>query len=231
MARQLTIKAKPREDKKPNAIRREGFIPATLYGHGFESKSIQINARAFAKIPHKAYSALNQLEIEGDDNCTVLIKDVQMDPVKDKFLNIEFLKIRSDEKVKVKVSLNFIGHSEAVVAGGVLVVSHNEVEIQCLPQDIPDSIEVNLEEIKEIGQSIHIKDLKVSSAVNLLQHPDEILVKVEIPKEHKVEEEVPVEEALAVEGAAVPAEGEAAAPAEGKPEAGKKEESAKDKGK
>lgn len=217
MAKSLTIKATPREDKKPNALRASGFVPATVYGHDFESKSIQINSKEFSKIPHKAYSHINELDLDGE-KYPVLIRNVQIDPVRDNYLNIELYKINADEKIKVKVPLNYIGHSPAIVAGGVLIVSLNEIEIQCLPKDIPDTIEVNLDEIKEIGQAIHAKELKVSENIHILTKPDEVIVKVEIPKTHEVEEEKPVALAPGAEAlaAAVPAEGAAPSATAGK---------------
>lgn len=219
MAKSLTIKAKPRENKKPNALRASGFIPATVYGHGFESKSIQINTKEFLKIPHKAYSHINDLEIDGGEKFPILIRNVSRDPVRDHYLNIEFYKINADEKIKVKVPLNYTGHSPAVVAGGVLIVSYNEIEVQCLPKDIPDSIDVSLDQILEIGQAIHAKDLKVPQGVQILTKGEDIVVKVEIARTHEVEEAAPVVApgAVPAEGAAVPAEGTpAVAPAGGK---------------
>ncbi len=229
MAKQLTINAKQKEKKTPNKLRAEGFVPATVYGHGFESHSIQVNAKEFSKIPHKAYSNINELNIDGE-KFPVLIRNVQVDPILDKFLNIEFYKIKSDEKIKVKVPLNYIGHSPAIIAGGILIVSHNEIEIQCLPKDIPDAIDVNLEEIKEIGQVIHAKDLKISENIQILAKPEEVLVKVEVPKTHEIEEVAPV--AVAVEGVvpaagAATAEGQAAPAAPGKEAPGAKATAAK----
>lgn len=218
MVKTLTIKAKSRENKKPNALRQSGFVPATVYGHGFESKSLQINAKEFSQIPHKAYSRINELDVEGGEKYQVLIRSVQVDPVRDNYLNIEFYKIKSDEKLTVKVLLNYIGHSSAVTLGGVLIVSYNEIEIQCLPQDIPDAIEIDLGQILEIGQAIHVKDLKIGNEIKVMARPEEVLAKVEIAKTHEIEEEKPV----AAEG--IPAEGAAAAPAEGAaaaPQAGK----------
>ncbi len=211
MAKSLTIKAKPRENKKPNALRASGFVPATLYGHGFESLSIQVNAKEFSKIPHKAYSHINQLDVEGKEKHDVLIRDVHIDPVRDFYLNIEFYKIRSDEKIKVKVPLNYTGHSQAVVAGGILIVSYNEIEIYCLPKNIPDVIDVDLDQIKEIGQAIHTKELKVSDAIQILAKPEEVMARVEIAKTHEIEEVAPVVAATA-EAAVTTAEGVAVAP-------------------
>ena len=218
MAKALTIKAKKRENKKPNLIRQEGFVPATVYGHSFESLSIQVNAKDFSKIPHKAYSHINELDIEGQ-KFPILIRNVDVDPVRDFYLNIEFYKIKSDEKIKVKVSLNYTGHSPAVSAGGILLVAFNEIEIQCLPADIPDSIDVSLDEIKEIGQSIHGRDLKVSDKIHVLTRPEEVLAKVETPKTHEVEEEKAPVAAEGVPATATPAEGAQATPAAGAKEA------------
>lgn len=201
MAKALTIKAKPRENKKPNALRASGFVPATVYGHGFKSESVQVNADEFSKVPHKVYSHINELEISGQ-KLPVIIRNVHIDPVSDQFLNIEFYRIKSDEKVKVKVPIKYAGHSPAITAGGVLIVSLSEVEVLCLPQDIPDEIEVNLEQIQEIGQSMQVKDLKVSENIQILARQEEVIVKVEIAKTHEIEEvkpvvEVPVAEAEA----------------------------------
>lgn len=220
MAKALTIKAKKREEKKPNALRREGFVPATIYGHSFSSQSIQVNAKDFSKVPHKAYSHINELDIDGE-KIPVLIRNVQVHPVRDFYLNIEFYKIKSDEKIKVKVSLNYIGHSPAVVAGGILIVSFNEIEIQCLPKDIPDAIDVDLGQIIEIGKAIHAKDLKISENIQILVRPEEILAKVEVAKTHEIEEEKPTVAAVPEAGAAAPPEGgaPAAAPAAGGKEA------------
>jgi len=222
MAKAITIKAKPRESKKPNALRRSGFVPATIYGHGFSSESVQVNAKEFSKIPHKAYSHINELDIEGKEKYPVLIRNVQVDPVLDNYLNIEFYRIKSDEKLSLKVPLNYTGHSPAVTAGGVLIVSFDEIEIQCLPKDIPDAIDVDLEQITEIGQAIHAKDLKIGSGIKIIARGEEVLARVEVPKTHEVEEEKPVtaEGAVPAEGAATPAEGAATAtPAAGGKEA------------
>ena len=216
MAKAFTIKAKPRESKKPNALRASGFVPATVYGHGFKSVSVQVNAKEFSKVPHRAYSHLNNLEIEGGETYPILIRDVQVDPVRDNFLNIEFYRIRSDEKITVKVALNYAGHSPAVTAGGVLIVSMSEIEIQCLPKDIPDVVDVNLEDIKEIGQSIQVKDLKISEDIQVLSIHTEVLVKVEVAKTHEIEEAVPVAAAVTPEAAT-----EAAATTAATPEAAK----------
>ncbi len=212
MAKALLIKARSKEENKnPNTIRREGYIPATVYGHGFSSESVQVNAKDFSKVPYKAYSHINELDVEGKEKFPVLIRNVQVDPIRDHVLNIEFYKIKSDEKIKVKVALNYIGHSSAVTKGGILIITFNEVEIQCLPKDIPDVIDVNLDTIEEIGQAIHPKDLKVSEAIQILTTPNEVLAKVEIAKTHEVEDKAPATDTATA--TATPTAGTEATPA------------------
>jgi large subunit ribosomal protein L25 len=215
MSKAILIKAKEKENKTPNALRRDGFIPATVYGHSLKSFSVQVNAKEFSKIPHKAYSHINELELSGKDKFPVIIRNVHRDPVRDTYYNIEFYKINEKEKIKVKVALNYTGVSEAVVKGGILIVSQTEIEVQCLPMNIPDAIDVDLSVITEIGQVIHAGDLKVTDGIIVLAKKEEILVKVEVPKTHEVE--APKAEAAAATpaaGAAAPAAG-AAAPAAG----------------
>lgn len=219
MATQLKINAKKREKKTPNQIRREGFVPATVYGHDFESLSIQINAKEFSKIPHKAYSHINELTIDGQ-KFPILIRNVQTDPIRDHFLNVEFYKINESEKLKVRVPLNYLGHSPAIIKGGVLIVAHSEVEIYCLPKDIPDAIDVNLEKIEEIGQSISVKDLKILDTIQIITTGAEVLAKVEIPKTHEVEV-APVATEATTAAAAPAADAQAGAPAKDAPGAAK----------
>lgn len=220
MSKAILIKAKEKEKKNPNTIRLEGSIPATIYGHSIESRSVQINAKEFSKIPHRAYSHINELEIEGKEKFPILIRNVQKDPVRDNVLNIEFYRINEKEKLKVRVPLKYVGHSEAVTKGGILIVSQNEIEIQCLPKDIPDFIETDLSTIVEIGQAIHAGDLKVESGIQILNKKEEVLVKVEVAKTHEVEAKPAAEAAAPAAGAAAPAAAAAApAAAAAKPDA------------
>ncbi len=211
MSKAILIKAKEKENKTTNAIRRDGNLPATIYGHSLKSISVQVNAKDFSRIPHKAYSHINELEIEGKEKFPVIIRNVHKDPVTDVYYNVEFYRINENEKIKVRVPLTYIGHSEAVTKGGLLIISHNEIEIQCFPKNIPDFISVDLSAITEIGQSLHAGEIKVSDDILILAKKEEILVKVEVPKTHEVESAKPAEAAAAA--GAAPAAGAAAAPA------------------
>jgi len=185
-----------REPKTPNQLRREAKLPATLYGPGEPSQNLQIEEKEFTRLPSAAYSHMIELDLGTKEKINAIIRNVQRKASTSKIMNVELYKVRLDRKLTVTVPLKFIGTSEAVTQGGQLVEVNLEAEIECFPADIPDVIEVDLSELKELDQSIHFGDLKVSDKVKFLNPLDEIIVKVIAPRE--IEEEVvekPVEEA------------------------------------
>lgn len=204
----IKLNVKEREAKTPNQLRREAQLPATLYGPGEPSTNLQIEEKEFVRLPNAAYSHMIELDL-GAQAINAIIRNVQRKASTNKIMNVELYKVRLDRKLTVTVPLKFVGVSEAVTLGGQLVEVNLEAEIECFPTDIPDEIEVDLSVLKEIDQSVHFGDLKLSDKVEILNPHDEIIVKVITPREI-VEE---VEEKPAVEGVAAPAEG--AAPAAG----------------
>lgn len=204
----IKLNVKEREAKTPNQLRREAQLPATLYGPGEPSTNLQIEEKEFSRLPNAAYSHMIELDL-GAQAINAIIRNVQRKASTNKIMNVELYKVRLDRKLTVTVPLKFVGVSEAVTLGGQLVEVNLEAEIECFPTDIPDVIEVDLSVLKEIDQSVHFGDLKISDKVEILNPHDEIIVKVITPREI-VEE---VEEKPAVEGVAAPAEG--AAPAAG----------------
>jgi large subunit ribosomal protein L25 len=202
----IKLNVKEREAKTPNQLRREAKIPATLYGAGENSKSLQVEEKEF----------LIELNLDAQAGVNALIRNVQTRASTSKVMNIEFYKVRLDRKITVTVPLKFIGASEAVIQGAQIVEVNLEADIECFPADIPDVIEVDLSLLKEIDQAIHYGDLKVSEKVEILNPHDEVIVKAIIPR---IIEEPEVKPAIEGEGeaGAVPAEGEAgaAAPAAG----------------
>jgi len=214
----IKLGIKEREGKTPNQLRREAQIPATVYGAGEQSKSVQIDEREFSRLPAAAFSHVIELDLGSGKPASVLIRQVQRQPTTSKVLNVEFYKVRLDQELTITVPLKFIGVAEAVtVKGGQLTHAHDEVEIECLPNDIPDFIEVDLSSLKEIEDAIHFADLKISPKIKILNPLDDVVAKATEIRE--IIEEVPVAvEGEAVEGE-VAAEG-AAAPAAGAPAAG-----------
>lgn len=201
------ITLEKRETKKPRALRRDGKIPATLYGPGEASVNVQVCAREFSRLPAAAFSHI--VELSGlDKSVNAVIRNVDRKPTTSEVFNIEFYRVASDRKLTVTVPLKFIGTSPAVAAGGQLQEVYLEAEIECFPSDIPDFLEVDLARIEQIEQGIHFSELKISDKIKILNPADEIVVRVVTPR--AVVEETPVAAAAAAE---TPAAGAATEPA------------------
>jgi len=202
----IKLSVKNREEKTPNQLRREAQIPATMYGSGEASKSVQVDEKEFSRLPAAAFSHVIDLDVGNGKPVSVLIRHVQRQSTTSKVLNVEFYKVRLDQEITISVALKFVGEAEAVtIKGGQLTHNHEEVEIECLPNDIPDFIEVDLSALKEIEDAIHFSDLKLPPKIKILNAMDDVVAKaIEI---REAAEEV---EASSTEGEAVPA-GEATA--------------------
>lgn len=196
------LKLEPRESKKPNQLRREGKIPATIYGPGLESQSVQVSEREFSHLPAGAHSHILELS-SGNGDVNAIIRNVHRRATTSQVLNIEFYRVSADRKLTVSVPLRFEGVSPAVQAGGQVVENYLEAEIECLPSDIPDFLLIDLSQITEIDQGIHFSELKLSDKIKVLNPPDEIVVRVVAPR--AAAEEKPAEAAAAAEPAATAA--------------------------
>ena len=162
---------------KPRALRREGIIPATLYGPDLEnSVSCQVELKDFKKIAYKDYKHLIDLKV-GDDAHEVLIRSIQKDFVSGEIKNIEFYKVKRGHKLVTKVALEFVGVSPASKMGCDVVTQYNEVTIKCLPRDIPDQIEVSIEALKKAGDMISIADINNSDKFEIQDPAAEVVVK------------------------------------------------------
>lgn len=138
---------------------------------------------------------------------------MQRQPTTSKVLNVEFYKIRLDQEITVIVPLKFVGVAEAVtIKGGQITHAHEEAEIECLPNDIPDFIEVDLSKLKEIDDAIHFGELAVSDKIKILNAHDDVVAKA-IEIREVIEEEPVAAEAVAEEGAEGEAEAGGASPA------------------
>lgn len=214
----LKLNAEPRasqEKLEPN------FIPAVLYGKGVENKNLKVKKIDFDKVFSSAgESTLIELLAGNEAGVKVLVKDIQRDVLKNFVTHIDFYQVNMKEKIHAEVPLRFVGESKAVKElGGVLIKDISAVEVECLPGDLVDHLEVDIAVLVTFDDAIRTNDLKLPAGVVLVHHTNDVVAAV---KEPKVEAE-PVAEAVA-EGAA-PAAGAAAGatPAEGaKKEEGKK---------
>ncbi len=202
--------------KKVKKLRREGKIPAVLYGGGVKTQPLWVNYPDFQKTFKEAgRSAILELDIDGKKKANVLIQDVQFDPLTGKFSHADFFQVRMDQKIETEVPLEFIGESEAVTGlGGVLVKSLDAIPVSCLPADLPAKIEVDISALKSFNDVIKVADLKISEKVKIQIESDTVIANVSAPRseeelaqlEEKVEEDVTKVEGVAEK---VPAEGEA----------------------
>lgn len=224
-----TLKAEKRKvlGRKVKKLRREGVLPANIYGKKIKSLSIKFPVVDFEKV-YKAVGETGIVEIAiGKQKRSVLISNVQLDPVTDKPIHIDFHQVDLKEKTTADVPIELIGESPAEKQGlGTVVQSINEIEVEALPKDLPDKFEIDLSKLTEVDQTVQVKDLVVDTKkVKILAEAEQIIVKVEPPrKEEEVapppsEEEVPEEDEKEV-----PSEEEVAEKAEGEPEAEEKKE-------
>ena len=196
---EYSIEAKKRDLKTgPRSIRRAGDLPAVVYGKETESIPVQINAKTFHQLYRQAgESSLVTLQLAGEDDRLVLFREPQYNPRTNEMIHIDLYQIKLGEKLKADIPLVFEGEAPAVKdLDGVLITNKDEVEVECLPRDLPKEIKVDLSSLTQIDDSILVKDLKLPEGVEVLDEPDESIVVVA----HQREEEEPTvteEEAVA----------------------------------
>ena len=165
MTKQATLKVETRDGRGKGAarqLRRDGSIPGNLYGREIEPISVQADMREFGALV-SAISVENtivELSLDGDAPRRVLIREIQRHPVRPDFLHVDFYEIRAGEKLKVNVPLHLIGTPIGVRNGGTLQQVRHELEVECLPSEIPPSFEIDITEL-DIGDSFHISDVDV----------------------------------------------------------------------
>jgi large subunit ribosomal protein L25 len=194
-------------------LRRNGFVPAIVYGRGREPKAVAVDARALdaALHTHAGRNVLIDLDLPqaGAEATTVIVKATQRDLFRHNLLHVDFHAVSLTDTVEMGVPVVLKGNAKGVSEGGVVEHHLREVLVECLPTQIPDQLELDITELL-VGRSLHASDLAVPQGVKLLTNPDDVVVTVVAPRVH--EEAAPA--AAAVEGVpaeGVPAEGEAAA--------------------
>lgn len=202
---QLNAQARDLKTTKPEKLRKAGKIPAVLYGHSVATQSLTLTQGEFEKALKKAGES-TIIELKTDDGKThpVLIHDIQYHYLTSQPIHADFYEVSMTEKLKAKVVLDFIGEAKAVKElGGVLVKILGEVEVESLPADLPHSIMVDISSLQTFQDSIIVKDLKVSNKVKITSGPDEVIAKVQPPRDVEAELSTPVvEDVSKVEGAA-----------------------------
>lgn len=193
------LKATPREavGRKVRALRRTGMIPAVLYGKGKESLNLSITEKDYIHLYREAgTSSIILLDIEDNGQKNALVQDIQFDPLSGSATHIDFYEVSMTEKLTTMVPLHFVGDSVAVIElSGTLTTNTAEVEVECLPADLPHEIEVDISVLTDFEAVIHISDLKIPAGVEVKNDPEEVVASVEPPRseEEMAELEEPVE--------------------------------------
>lgn len=177
--------------RKVKKLRKEGLIPANIFGKKIKSQAISVDANEFEKV----FKEAGETQIIDLSGKPVLVSNVTSDPVSDLLLHIDFRQVDLTQKVTAQVPVEVIGESPAEKQSlGTVVVQIDEVEVEALPADLPEKLTVDISILEEVDQAIFVKNLKVSSKVVVKEDKDSIVVKVEPPqKEEEVVAPKPVE--------------------------------------
>lgn len=187
------LKAKIRKEKAKNT-RKKGKIPGILYGPEIkENIKLEIEEKELERILKESGLGTHITLKVGDKNFSVLIKEIQRDPLSEKILHIDFFQPSVKEKIEVSVPIVFEGEAPAVKIGGVLVKNLSEIELRGFWKDLPKEVKVDLSKLKKLEDKILVSDLKLPKGVKVLREKDEILAFV-APAEKEIEEEKPKEE-------------------------------------
>jgi len=214
----IKLKAQKREilGKKTKKIRKDGLIPAVIYGHEFKNIPLQIAKSDFLKVLSEAgESTIINLDIEGEKTHQALIHGLERAPVSDEILHVDFYQITADEAMTIDVPLIFEGISPLVKdLGGTLVTNLKTIKVKALPKDLPHDIKLDISVLQNFGDKIKASDLPRLTGVEYLVHADETIALVEEPRseeELKALSEEVKEDVEKVEGVVkeeAPAEGE-----------------------
>ncbi len=201
----IILEASKREviGKKVKVLRREGKIPAVMYGTMVDSTPLVLESHSTTQaLRSVTESTIVYLNIDGKEQPT-LVRDKQIDFIRGDILHLDFLAVSTTEKIRTNVPLELVGESPAVEEFNALVVSGlSEIEVEAFPQDLPESIQVDISGLSEIGMGIYVKDLAAIDKVEVLTDPEELVATTTAVKEEVIEE--PTEEVELEEGAAEP---------------------------
>jgi large subunit ribosomal protein L25 len=188
----LELKAEPRSvlGKKVRSLRRRGIVPANVYGHA-ESAAVQVETRESERILARAgKTRLVTLTGSGGEPTTVLVKDFQRHPIKGSLLHIDFYRVSMTERLRVDAPIRITGEAPGVKQhDATLFQQLSTITVECLPADLPESIEVDVSGLEELESALYVRDLRPPAGVTILSEPDELVVRLLPPTVEEVVEE------------------------------------------
>lgn len=184
--------------KKTRFLRRQGITPTHLFGHNLSSLALQCDTAKLQRII--AQAGMNKpinLEIEGDKRPrTVFIREIQRDELARQLLHVDFYQVKKTEKIKIDVPIIFVGEAPATKKReNILTYGVTSLSVECLPDEVPPQIEVNLSHLEEAEQAIYVKDIVLSPDITVITEPDQLMVKVGAARVARIEEVVAEEKA------------------------------------
>jgi large subunit ribosomal protein L25 len=213
--------------KKVKKLRREGFLPGNVYGKGLNSYALQVKLPDFENVYKEAgETGLVDLSFDGKTK-PVLIKNLQMNYATRTLLHVDFYQVNLKEKVKTTVPVVLTGEPKAVTDKvGLLLQTQSDVEVEALPDKLPENVEISVEHLAEIGEQITVADLKAPEDVAILTDPAQTVAKIVEPTVEEPEPEAAAEgeEGAPAEGEAAEGEGEEKSEGEGQPAEGSNDE-------
>lgn len=197
MITDTVLQASKRDERGKNAARRlraAGRLPVSLYGEGQEAVPVSINTRELGAIlrSEAGRGAIFTLEVEGGESTPVKIHTLDLDPVSNRPLHMDLVRLSMTSKTQVSVSIDFVGIPHGVrVQGGMLEAHLHEIDIECLPRDIPQGVEFDVTELRA-GASIYVRDLQVGDGVTIVTPGDHLVAAIVAAKaEEATDEETP----------------------------------------
>ena len=218
MAKQTSLSVAPRNvlRKHVKRLRREGIIPANIYGRHQPSQALQVDSHTFERFlaEHHMTRVVNLQVDSNGGTLNALVRHISRSPRTGKVLHVDFLRVSMNEPITVRVPVKLSGEAPAVkVEGGVLLHLLDTIEVEALPGDLPESLELDISKLTELDAALYVRDLVVPAKVKLLSDTEEPVAKVIAPRavlaeEAKVEAEAEVAAAAPAKAAGEPTESE-----------------------
>jgi large subunit ribosomal protein L25 len=200
----LTAKGRDGKGKGDNRkLRQTGYIPAVIYGHGEQTRSVAVNAHEFELLAARVHveNTVIDLNVEGEKKpIRALVREVQTHPGRGSIVHVDFYQIHAGERVNIQVPINFVGTAVGVRNGGILQHTMDELDVEVSADNIPEAIDVDVTNL-EIGDSVHVSDLNIPDGIKVLDNADRSVCSVTPPQ-------AGIAEAPAATEAAAPSEPE-----------------------
>ena len=194
---QVTVRRREERGKGPaGRLRRQGWIPAVIYGHGSPVEALAIDKRGFQRFldtGHHIVELVTEVEAESDGRVRrALLREVQVQPVTQEVLHVDFVEVSEHERVEISVGLEFRGEPEGAKEGGVFSIVLHEIAIACPADSVTDELRVDISQLR-LGDSLHVRDVPLPETVEAITDGDQVVATVRLPKGEVVEEEVEAE--------------------------------------